>query len=266
MVEDDASTVEVIRSGVLGGFPHGFLGRRGGVSLGDVAGLQVGLNAGDDDAALVENRRRALAASCPGAQLVTVRQIHSPEAVIATAPWPEDSRPEADAIATDRPGLALAIVTADCAPVLFADPQAGVIGAAHAGWRGAFGGVLENTVAAMEQLGAGRATISAAIGPCIARDSYEVDEGFRDRFLRQDTENQRFFSAGAPGHWQFDLEAYVAARLRRAGIAHVDCLGLDTYSDAQSFFSHRRSVHLGQPTYGRQFSLIAMADGPAGRG
>ncbi len=228
------------------------------MSTGDVAGLQVGLNAGDDDAAVIENRSRALAAACPGAQLVTVKQVHSPDAVIASAQWPEDSRPEADAIVTDRPGLALAIVTADCAPVLMADREAGVIGAAHAGWRGAFGGVLENTIAAMEQLGAQRSQIIAAIGPCIAKSSYEVDQGFRDRFIAQDAGNEVFFEVGNPSHWQFDLEGYAAERLRKAGIAAVDCLGLDTYAEEDRFYSHRRSVHRLQPTYGRQFSMITL--------
>lgn len=268
LAEQSPAAPEVIRSGLLGGVAHGFLGRRGGVSTGDVAGLQVGFNAGDDDAAVAENRRRAVAAACPGAALVTVKQVHSSLAVIADAPWPEvsgpevsaleDPRPEADAIVTATPGLALAIVTADCAPVLFIDSEAGVIGAAHAGWRGAFGGVLENTVARMEELGAQRERILAAIGPCIALPSYEVDESFRERFLQQDAENHLFFGAGAPGHWQFDLEAYAAHRLRKAGISGVDCLGLDTYPGETRFYSHRRSVHREEPTYGRQFSMIAM--------
>jgi len=258
LADPDISRVEVIRSAQLGDLPHGFLGRTGGVSTGDVAGLQVGLNAGDDDAAVIENRRRALAAACPGARLVTVKQVHSPDAVIADAPWPEDSRPEADAIVTATPGLALAIVTADCAPVLLAAREAGVVGAAHAGWRGAFGGVLENTIAKMEELGAERSRIKAAIGPNIACPSYEVDDGFRDGFLQQDIENRRFFSDGKPGHWQFELEAYAAARLRKAGISQVDCLGLDTYPDDARFYSHRRSVHRDESTYGRQFSMISL--------
>lgn len=258
MADQGTPAVEVIRSKLLGGLPHGFLGRAGGVSTGVVAGLQVGLNAGDDDAAVLENRRRAVEAACPAAQLVTVKQVHSPDAVAADAPWEQDSRPEADAIVTATPGLALAIVTADCAPVLMADKVAGVIGAAHAGWRGAFDGVLENTITQMEALGADRARIHAAIGPCIALPSYEVDEGFRNRFLQQDTENRSFFKDGKPGHWQFDLAAYAANRLRKAGVADVDCLGLDTYPNEARFYSHRRSVHRGEPTYGRQFSMISL--------
>lgn len=258
MAEQGAPAVEVIRSDVLGGLPHGFLGSTGSVSTGIVAGLQVGLNAGDDDVAVIENRRRALSAVCPGARLVTVKQVHSAVAVITTAPWPEDSRPEADAIVTATPGLGLAIVTADCAPVLMADFKAGVISAAHAGWRGAFDGVLESTIAQMEALGADRANIRAAIGPCIALPSYEVDEGFRNRFLEQNTENKRFFGGAKPDHWQFDLEAYAANRLRKAGLTNVDCLGLDTYSNEARFYSYRRSVHRGEPTYGRQFSIISL--------
>ncbi|TIX49225.1 peptidoglycan editing factor PgeF [Alteraurantiacibacter aquimixticola] len=250
-----ANPVEVIRASALDFVPHGFLGCRGGVSTGFAAGLQVGLNAGDDDDAVAENRRRALAAVVPGAQLVTVKQVHSPVAIIADAPWPEDARPEADAIVTATPGLALAIVTADCAPVLFADREAGVVGAAHAGWRGAHGGVLEQTVARMVELGADPTHIVAAIGPCIAQDSYEVGEDLRAQFTEADA---RFFADGAPGKWQFDLEAYVASRLKALGLAAVEPLGLDTYADPSRFYSHRRSVHRGEPTYGREFSLIAL--------
>ncbi len=249
--------VEVNRSTLLGNIPHGFLGRIGGVSAGDVAGLQVGLNAGDDDVAVQENRRRAVAATCPGTQLVTVKQVHSPIATYADAPWAEDARPEADAMVTDRPGLALAIVTADCAPVLLADENAGVIGAAHAGWRGAHGGVIERTVGAMEKIGARRSSIKAAIGPCIAQSSYEVGEDFHAHF---DGRDALFFEATKPGKWQFDLEDYVAAQLQRAGVESVERLGLDTYALESRFFSHRRSVHRCETTYGRQFSMISMSD------
>ena len=171
-------SVEAIRSGLIG-VPHGFLGRRGGVSEGVCAGLNVGLGSDDDRAAIAENRRRAVAAVAPGRRLVTLHQVHSPTALVATEPWPDEARPHADAIVTDRPGLALGILTADCAPVLLADADAGVVGAAHAGWKGALGGVIESAVAAMESLGADRARIVAAIGPAIARKSYEVDEGLR---------------------------------------------------------------------------------------
>jgi YfiH family protein len=247
--------VEAIRAEVLAGIPHGFLTRRGGVSTGIVSGLQVGHGADDDPEAVEENRRLAVAAVLPGAPLATVFQVHSPDVAIATEAWAYDERPKADALVMDRPGLLLGIVTADCAPVLFADREAGVVGAAHAGWRGAHGGVLENTVDAMERIGARRARIAAAIGPAIARASYEVDAPFRERFAAED---ERFFSPGRPGHWQFDLEGYAAARLERAGIGVVERLGLDTYSDEARFFSHRRSVHRGEPNYGRQISLIGL--------
>jgi hypothetical protein len=249
--------VEVIRARALAGIPHGFLGRRGGMSTGVVAGLNVGHGAGDDAEAVAENRRRAVAAVLPGAGLVTVYQVHSPDAVEVHAPWPHDERPRADAMVTDRPNLLLGVVTADCAPVLLADPQAGVIGAAHAGWRGAHGGVLENTVAAMGRLGASVSRIVAAIGPAIAQASYEVDAKFRDNF---DPTNELFFVPGRSGHWQFDLEGYAAARLRAAGVGTVEPLGLDNYADEARFFSYRRATHRGEPTYGRQFSLIAIPE------
>jgi len=174
-----ADAVEVIRSAALAGIAHGFLGRRGGVSNGAIAGLNVGHGAEDDIEAVAENRRRAVAAIMPGAALATVYQVHSPDAVAVTAPWAHDDRPRADGMATDQPSLLLGVVTADCAPVLLADAEARVIGAAHAGWRGAHGGVLENTIAAMERLGADRARIAAAIGPAIAQPSYDVDARFR---------------------------------------------------------------------------------------
>lgn len=240
---------------MLEGVPHGFLGRRGGVSVGTIAGLNVGHGAEDDNEAVVENRRRAVAAVLPGARLATVYQVHSPNAVEVREPWPHDDRPRADAMVTDRPGLLLGVVTADCAPVLLADREAGVIGAAHAGWRGAHGGVLENAVAAMERLGAARSRIAAAVGPAIAQPSYEVDARFREAFTADD---ERFFASGREGHWQFDLEAYVAASLRATGVETVEALGLDTYADEARFFSYRRATHRGEPTYGRQFSLIGL--------
>ena len=247
--------VEVIRSRLLAGIPHGFLGRRGGVSRGLVAGLNVGWGTDDDRQAVVENRRRAVAAVLPGARLATVYQVHSPAAVSVAEPWPENARPEADAMVTDRPGLLLGVVTADCAPVLLADIAAGVVGAAHAGWRGAHGGVLENTVAAMQRLGASASRIVATVGPAIAQASYEVDSRFRDNFGPDD---EAFFAPGAPGHWQFDLAGYIARRLRDAGIRAVERLGLDTYADEQRFFSYRRAIHRGEPDYGRQIALIGL--------
>lgn len=255
MIEPASQPVEVIRSAALAGVLHGFLGRRGGVSTGVVAGLNVGLGAEDDGAAVAENRRRAAAAVLPGARLVTVYQIHSARAVAVAQPWAEDQRPRADALVTDQPGLLLGIVTADCAPVLLADPEAGVIGAAHAGWRGAHGGVLEATVAAMVQLGAQPGRIAAAIGPAIAQASYEVDGPFRDQFGAADG---RFFAPGRAGHWQFDLAGYAAHRLRLADVGVVDPLGLDTYAQGERFYSFRRATHRGEASYGRQFSLIGL--------
>src|SRR5688500_11723339 len=183
--------VEVIRARALQGISHGFLGRRGGVSTGVVAGLNVGSGSGDDPAAIFRNRGLAIAAIRPGAELATVHQCHSADAVTVVRAWPMDERPSADAMATDRPGVLLGIVTADCAPVLFADLDAGVIGAAHAGWRGALAGVTDSAIAAMERLGARRDRIHAAVGPCIAQPSYEVDETFRERFLADDPDNAR---------------------------------------------------------------------------
>jgi YfiH family protein len=251
-------TVEVIRAEALAGVPHGFLGRRGGVSAGIVAGLNVGTGSKDDPEAIEENRRRAIEAVLPGAALATVYQVHSADAVYVTDPWPHDQRPKADAMVTDRPGLLLGILTADCAPVLLADVEAGVVGAAHAGWRGALAGVTDSAIAAMESIGAHRERIVAAVGPCIAQPSYEVDEGFRARLLEADSANARFFVPGPAGKPQFDLESYVAARLRTAGIGRVETLGLDTYADQDRFFSFRRSTHRGEPDYGRQISLVAL--------
>ncbi|HMO69912.1 MAG TPA: peptidoglycan editing factor PgeF, partial [Novosphingobium sp.] len=217
-----AESLDIARAGLLAGVPHGFLGRSGGVSGGAVASLNCGLGAGDDPAAVAENRRRAGEAVLPGARMVGVYQVHSPDCVTVAEPWDDDSRPQADALVTDRAGLVLAIVTADCAPVLLADLQARVIGAAHAGWKGAIGGVCEATVAAMETLGAQRSRIVAAIGPCIAQPSYEVDEAFRARFMAEDPASDRFFKAGRAGHCQFDLERMVAARLAGGGVGRVE--------------------------------------------
>ena len=257
--EDLAVTsINAHRARALDAVPHGFLGRKGGVSTGILAGLNVGLGSNDDPAAIAENRRRAVAAVLPGAQLVTVHQVHSADAVIATAPFADDARPHADALVTDRRGLLLGILTADCVPVLLADAEAGVVGAAHAGWKGALGGVTDATVAAMEKLGARRDHIAAAIGPCIARASYEVDDAFAQRFEQADPANERFFFSGKPGHQQFDIEAYVLSRLANAGIGRIEALGLDTYADEAAFFSFRRATHCGEPDYGREISLIGL--------
>jgi len=226
-----------------------------------MAGLNTGPGSGDDLNAVAENRARAVAAVIPAgqsSQLVTVYQVHSPDCVVVTHPWDDDVRPKADALVTDKPGLVLGIVTADCAPVLFADREAGVIGAAHAGWQGALGGVTDRTIEAMISIGARTGRIVAAIGPCIAQKSYEVDAAFQARFLDSASKNSRFFTAGKPGHAHFDLESYVASRLENAGISHVEPLGLDTYTAQDQFYSFRRATHHGEPSYGRQISLIGL--------
>jgi polyphenol oxidase len=251
-------SVERIEAAALGGVPHGFLGRRGGVSTGLYAGLNVGLGSDDDRAAILRNRDLARDAVLPGAALVTVRQVHSPDVVTVTEAIAEDARPAADALVTDRPGLLLGILTADCVPVLFVDVQAGVVGAAHAGWKGALHGVTDRTITAMEALGADRERIACAIGPCIGRRSYEVGEDFALRFEEADPANERFFGMGKPGHRMFDIEAYVAARLASAGVGRVEALGEDTCSQADRFFSYRRSCLHGEAGYGRQISLIGL--------
>jgi hypothetical protein len=251
-------SVEVLVHPALAGAAHGFCGRRGGVSHGIHAGLNVGWGSEDDPAATAENRARAVAAVLPQARLVCAYQVHSPDVVTVTEPWPEDQRPHADALVTDRPGVLLGILTADCAPVLFHDATAGVVGAAHAGWKGAFHGVTDATIAAMEALGARRAGIAAVVGPCIARKSYEVDDAFERRFVETDAANTRFFRAGRAGHSWFDLEGYVAERLRAAGVGTVAMLGQDTYSQPDRFFSFRRATHHGEPGYGREISLIGL--------
>lgn len=252
--------LDITTSPLLDGAKHGFLGRTGGVSEGIYAGLNIGLGSDDDRDTIMENRRRAKEGVLPGSELVTVHQIHSADVVTVTGPMPLDQRPQADAMVTDRPGLLLGILTADCVPVLFYDPKANVIGAAHAGWKGALAGVTDNVITAMEALGADRDQIACAIGPCIAQPSYEVDAAFRGRFLDSDTENDRFFAAGKPDHYQFDIEDYVAARLQAAGITRVDKLALDTYANEDRYFSYRRSCHRDEAGYGRQISLIGLTE------
>jgi len=251
-------SVEVVRAISLGQLPHGFLGRRGGMSVGECAGLNVGYGSNDDPEAIAGNRRLAIAAIYPEAELATVHQVHSAEAVVAYQAWPQDQRPRADAMVTDRPNLLLGILTADCAPVLFTDHHGVVVGAAHAGWRGALAGVTDATIEAMELLGSRRENIHAAVGPCVAQPSYEVDDEFRARFIRADPDNQRFFVAGPAGKPHFDLEAYVVHRLIAAGIGEVEALNLDTYADPDRFFSFRRATHRGEANYGRQLSAIAI--------
>ncbi len=265
---DDALSIsarlDFVKSQALAQIPHGFLGRAGGVSTGILQGLNIALGSADNRAAIIENRKRATAAILPSAKLARVYQVHSADVVnavdaisIATATI-EDNPPKADALVTDQPGILLGISTADCAPVLFADHAAGVIGAAHSGWKGAIGGVNEATITAMETLGADRERIACAIGPCIAQKSYEVDAAFYRNFCEVDPENERYFLDGKADHFQFDLEGFVASRLASAGIRKIECLGEDTYSQPSRFFSYRRSCHRAEPSYGAQFSLIGL--------
>ena len=252
-------SVEVIRASSLGQVPHGFFGRRGGVSSGILEGLNTGTGSSDDREAIAENRRRALAAVLDSAALATVHQVHSAEAVFVESTWPQDARPRADAMVTDRTGILLGILTADCVPVLLADEEASVVGAAHAGWRGAVAGVTDATIALMEQHGALRDRIAAVIGPAIAQESYEVDDSLRRRFLGEDESYARFFVDGPRGRPHFDLPAYVAHRQLLAGVGTIERLALDTYADPDRFFSYRRATHRGEPDYGRQISLIGLA-------
>ena len=241
---------------------HGFFTREGGVSSGIFASLNCGLGSSDDPAHVQENRRRAMAALGLAAdRLATVFQVHSAAVATAEAVWPLSERPRADALVTRRPGIALGILTADCAPVLFADTVAGVIGAAHAGWRGALSGVLEATVAAMAALGAEHRRIAAGIGPAIQQASYEVGPEFPAPFLAEDPSNAAFFRA-APraGHFHFDLTGYAARKLERLGLSRIERAPGDTAADAARFFSYRRSCLRQEPDYGRALSAIALVE------
>ena len=252
-------SVEVIRAPNLGTVHHGFLGRRGGLSTGLYAGLNVGLGSDDDRPTILRNRELARDAVLPGSTLVTVHQVHSPDVVRVLAPIPDDARPPADALVTDRPGLLLGVLAADCVPILFADAAKGIVGAAHSGWKGALAGVGEATIDAMVALGASRGAIACAIGPCIGRASYEVSESFAEPFVVRNEEDARFFSENRPGHLLFDIGGYVASRLAAAGAGSVSLMDEDTYTQPQRFYSYRRSCHMGEPGYGRQISLIGLA-------
>ncbi len=244
----------------LDGISHGFFGREGGVSTGLYASLNCGLGSNDDPAAVIENRARVTRAiGVDPDRLVTVYQVHSADVVTVTGPIATDDRPKADAMVTHTAGLALAILTADCCPVLFADGEARVIGAAHAGWAGAFAGVLEATVDAMESFGAQRERIVAALGPTITQDQYEVGPEFHERFVSHDPQTADLFRPGARDHhWHFDLPAYAARRLTAAGTGTVVCLGQCTYTDEAGYYSFRRATHRKDPDYGRQLSAIAL--------
>jgi polyphenol oxidase len=241
------------------GLRHAFFTREGGVSDGVYAALNGGLGSDDDPTHVAENRRRmAEQMGVEPAHFLSVHQVHSPDAIVATGPWPGTTRPKADAIVTTESGLAIGVTAADCGPILFVDPKARVIGAAHAGWKGALTGVLESTIEAMEKLGAERNSTIAAIGPLIRQPSYEVGSEFVERFINADAENALFFLPGErDGHAQFDLAGFIRMRLENAGVLMIDDLGVDTYSD-ERFYSYRRSVHRKEPDYGRHVHAIAL--------
>ncbi|MGE0232999.1 MAG: peptidoglycan editing factor PgeF [Flavobacteriaceae bacterium] len=244
----------------LSGITHGFFGRRGGVSDGIYKSLNIGLGSKDDPALIRENRRRIAASlGIDPRFLLTPYQIHSDSAVTVADPWPDYPSARADGIVTAKPGLAVAVSTADCSPILFADPNARVVAAAHAGWKGAIGGILESTVARMEEAGARRADIVAAIGPTISQPSYEVGSEFRARFLADDGTNERFFvPSRRAGHFMFDLPGYVGMRLSRLSLAAIENTATCTYLDEDGYFSYRRTTHRGEKDYGRQISAIML--------
>ncbi|MCU0986578.1 MAG: peptidoglycan editing factor PgeF [Acetobacteraceae bacterium] len=253
-------TVPFLTDPVLAALPHGFFTRAGGVSRGAFASLNCSLSGKDDAASVAENRARAAAAlGFRPEALVGLFQVHSPDVAVLEEPWGIEARPRADAVVTARRGLILGIVTADCAPILFADAEAGVIGAAHAGWRGALAGIVAQTVAAMERLGARRGRIAASVGPSIRQPSYEVDDGFRARFLAADPQNARFFAPGRrQGHAQFDLAGYCAAALAAAGVGEVSVVAADTLAEPERFFSYRRATLAQEGPIGHQLSAIAL--------
>ncbi|MCW1753718.1 peptidoglycan editing factor PgeF [Rhizobium acaciae] len=239
---------------------HGYFTRAGGVSEGLYRGLNVGLGSSDERDKVLENRRRVAAwFGLPVERLATVHQVHSPDVVVVGADY-DGARPDADAMVTRTPGIALGVLAADCGPILFADPDNRVIGAAHAGWKGALTGVLENTIASMEALGADRARIVACLGPSISQASYEVGPEFVERFVAENPEDERFFVPSATaGHAMFDLPALTVDRLTKAGV-RAESLGLCTYPDNERFFSYRRTTHRKEPDYGRQISAISIRE------
>ncbi|MFQ5466503.1 MAG: peptidoglycan editing factor PgeF [Kiloniellaceae bacterium] len=260
----EAPLPEAMTSAALDALPgvrHAFLGRHGGVSGGVYASLNCGFGSDDDTGNVAENRARAMA--CLGLaenSLVTGYQVHAADVAVVEAPWPRGGAPRVDGMATRVPGIALGILTADCAPVLFADPRARVVGAAHAGWRGAQAGILEAVVAAMVELGARREEIRAAIGPAIGRASYEVGPEFPAPFLDEDAANRAFFDpAPRAGHFLFDLKGYAARRLAGAGLTNVCALPGNTCAEDDRYFSYRRACQRGEPDYGRDLSAICLA-------
>jgi len=241
---------------------HAFFTRAGGVSQGVYASLNGGVGSNDAPDKVAENRARMAAAlGVAPERFLTAYQIHSPDVVVADEPWTHQNRPRADAIVTRNPKLAVGVSTADCGPLLFADSEAGVIGAAHAGWRGALTGVVEATIAAMEKLGAKRTDITAALGPAIRQPNYEVGPEFIARFVAADPNNERFFAPSErAGHAMFDLGGYIADRVKRAGVATFEDLALCNYAEPERFFSYRRTTKLGEPDYGRHINAIALVE------
>ncbi|NVO16780.1 MAG: peptidoglycan editing factor PgeF [Rhodoplanes sp.] len=243
----------------LPGIRHAFFTREGGVSQGIYASLNAGIGSNDDQAHVAENRARmAAAVGVAPENLLSANQVHSADVIVAEKPWPMTARPRLDAIVTRTPGLAVCASTADCGPVLLADPQARVVGAAHAGWRGALAGVTDATIEAMERLGAARKNIVAAIGPMIRQPNYEVGPEVKTLFVAQDPAHARFFAPGDGDRQMLDLAGYVAARLAAAGLTAIEDLGLCTYADAARFYSFRRATHRGEPDYGRHVNAIAL--------
>lgn len=253
-------TLESLLLASVPGIRHAFFTRVGGVSAGIYAGLNGGIGSNDAPENVQENRRRMAAAlDVPPEKLLTLYQVHSPDVVVATEPWQGSTRPRGDAMVTKTPGIALGVTAADCGPVLMVDPKARVIGAAHAGWKGALGGVLEATVDAMEGQGASRGDIVVGLGPMLRQRNYEVGMEFVARFEEADADNARFFSsASRNGHAMFDLPGYIHARLAAAGVLLVDDIDLCTYADEDSFFSYRRSTHRKEGDYGRHVHAIVL--------
>ncbi len=250
-------TLEILTADSLSDFRHGFFTRRGGASSGVFAGLNCGAGSSDQSEIVSINRARvAEAMQVAPDKMLGVHQVHSADVITATGPLAE--RPRADALVTATPGLALSVLTADCQPVLFGDANAGVIGAAHAGWRGALDGVLEATIDAMEALGANREDICAVIGPSISQSAYEVGPEFLETFMIEDPQNSRFFANGLNGHYQFDLPAYGLHRLRSAGVGQAEWTRHCTYGDPDRFYSYRRTTHAGEADYGRLISVIRL--------
>ena len=250
-------TLEILTSDILGDTRHGFFTRRGGASSGVFAGLNCGTGSSDQSEIVAINRARVAGAmQVPPEHLAGVHQVHSADVVAVNEPTTD--RPRADGLVTRTPGIALSVLTADCQPVLFADPSAGVIGAAHAGWRGALDGVLEATIDAMIGLGATREAIRAVIGPSISQAAYEVGPEFFDTFMAEDDENARFFAGGSGDRFQFDLPAYGLHRLRTAGIGEAEWTRHCTYADADRFYSYRRSTHAKEADYGRLIAAITL--------